>query len=552
MDEIPPEVPGYRLTSLIGAGATSRVWRARRTADDALVAVKVRPGEADEEAVREFALLQSAADEHVVTLHETLALDGPQGPATALVLELFSGGSLAQVVAARGHLTPGETVTVIAPVASALAGLHDRGIVHGDLSPGNVLIDSVGRPALGDLGFSRLTGEVGGEVHGTDGFVAPEVLQGGDPDRAGDVHALGALAWLCLTGAAPGHVSERSDLAELIEDVPELVAVVESCLAGDPAHRPEADVVARAVYDAVPATPLRMTSPGDVGSGLTRRLRESAGVLEMSDWQRELVTASAPAPRRPWWRRRPKGAAPDPDGRGPGYAPLPGRGRHAAPKVKRSAASEPVEGAPLSVSRAIARAAQQHRTPRAALLVAILLGVSLAVLVPWQQLATAGEDRTEATRTTESAGGAVEEDRSGTGSPARATVLSDPQAPQQAPTQLAAALSTLREQVVTDLDVAALAELDEPDSPAYHRDRGLLEEMIASGRRYEGVDLTVRTASLERASDRLVVLRTTTDEGAYTVIGPRGEVERFPALYGQQTDLVLVWDRDAWRVRDVR
>ena len=84
----------------------------------------------------------------------------------------LAGGSLGQVVAQREHLTPGETVTVIAPIARALAGLHDLGVVHGDLSPGNVLLDSTGRPVLADLGFSRLTGEAPGDVHGTDGFFA--------------------------------------------------------------------------------------------------------------------------------------------------------------------------------------------------------------------------------------------------------------------------------------------------------------------------------------------------------------------------------------------
>ncbi|WP_277455469.1 hypothetical protein [Janibacter sp. DB-40] len=93
MDDIPPEVPGYRLTALLGTGATSRVWRARREADDELVAVKVLSGVAGEEAVREFTLLQQAAGDHVVTLHEVLALEGPEGPATALVLELLSGGA---------------------------------------------------------------------------------------------------------------------------------------------------------------------------------------------------------------------------------------------------------------------------------------------------------------------------------------------------------------------------------------------------------------------------------------------------------------------------
>lgn len=545
MDEITPEVPGYRLTALLGTGATSRVWRARRDADDALVAVKVLPGEAGEEAVREFALLQQAAGDHVVTLHETLALDGPQGPATALVLELLAGGSLGEVVAARGHLTPGETVTIIAPIARALVGLHDRGIVHGDLSPGNVLISSTGRPALSDLGFSRLTGEPPGEVHGTDGYVAPEVLEGGEPTRQSDVHALGALAWLCLTGAPPGHVIERGDLQDLVPDAPELVRVIRSCLVSDPAARPEADEVARAVFDAAPAEPIRMTSPGDVASGLTRRIRESAAAdsLEVPQWQRELTAPPEPTRARRWWqlRARTKGATTPP--RSP---------RHAAPRsVDPQGAPGEQAGpgeAPLSPPRAIARAATERPGPRrVALLLAIGIGLALAALVPWQ-LANAGDADDGAARESTVATGATP---AVSGVDGRGSVLTDRSAPQTSPTRLARELTALRERMVLELDTAALERLDAPGSPAAERDRELIETLTASGSRYRGVDLSVRSAQLERAAGRVAVLRMTSDAGAYTVDGPEGQEQR-PASHGRQVELVLVWETGAWRVREVR
>ena len=231
----------YELRSVIGVGGMGEVYRAYDTARERMVAIKLLHGGADDEALREYSMLQHAAAEHVVTLHEVREVDTDEGPATALVLELLAGGSLGRVVAERGHLTPGETITVIAPIARALAGLHGLGVVHGDLSPGNVLLDSTGRPVLADLGFSRLTGEAPGDVHGTDGYVAPEVLDGEEPSRASDVHALGALAWLCLVGEPPGHVSDRLDLGATLAEHPALVDVVESCLAGDPASRPSAD-----------------------------------------------------------------------------------------------------------------------------------------------------------------------------------------------------------------------------------------------------------------------------------------------------------------------
>ena len=545
MDEIPPEVPGYRLTRLLGVGSTSQVWRARRDVDDELVAIKVLPGEADDEAVREYSLLQHAASDHVVTLHETLAFDGPDGPATALVLELLAGGSLTEVVAARGHLSPGETVTVIAPIAEALAGLHDLGVVHGDLSPGNVLLDSLGRPSLADLGFSRLTGEAPADVHGTDGYVAPELLDGGEPDRASDVYAVAALAWLCLTGSPPGHVAARLDLDSAVPDTPELVDVVESGLSSDPAERPEADELAVAAFDAVEAEPLRMISPGDVASGLTRRIREAAsdGATEVPRWQRELESARAQGPRRRWWQRRERS---EPEAKG--ARPTTRGGRHAAPRRRpvRVGASQADDGAQecRSTTREIATEAAAPGRRWTGVAVTAVLGVLLAVLVPWQQLATAGGGEGE--------DGAAGASMATGGSDPGDDVLTDRRSPRRSPVELARELTSLRQQAVVDLDTDALDQLVEPDSPEDRRDRALIEQMSTSGDRFHGVDLTVRSARLERTTGSTAVLRTTTDESRYSIVSSDGKRERYPARTGQQVDLVLAWHDDAWRVRDVR
>ena len=543
MDEIPPQVPGYRLTRLLGRGSTATVWRARRESDDELVAVKIVRGGLDDESVREYAMLQHAAGEHVVGLHETLEVETDEGGSTALVLELLAGGSLERVVAERGHLTPGETVTIIAPIAEALAGLHDLGIVHGDLSPGNILLDSTGRPALADLGYSRLTGEAPGDVHGTDGFVAPEVLEGGDPGRASDVHAVGAIAWLCLAGSAPGHIAARPELGDLVPDEPALVEAVESCLATDPALRPEADEVARAVFDAVPAQPLRMTSPGDVASGLTRRIREAAAEDELRTpaWQLELAAARPAQPRRRWWQRRPLQA----EGERVRREPRRG-GRHAAPRRRDEPVDLSRDPDEVSEPRAIARSAVD--TPllgrRVGTVVVLAVALLLAVIVPWRQIATA-EDEGGATPSPPSA-------RTSSAPGPATSLATDRSAPRQAARGLAQELTTLRQQLVLDLDREVVARLDEPGSPAAARDGRLVTSLRESGHRYRGVELTVRSAQLQRTAGSTAVLRTVVDESAYTVVGPDGGRRTRPARPGQRVDLVLVWHDGAWRVRDVR
>ena len=76
-----------------------------------------------------------------------------------LVLDYAPGGSLAELMASRGSLGAGETVTVLTPVAQALAYLHGHGFTHGDVSPGNVLFTAHGKPLLADLGVARMVAD---------------------------------------------------------------------------------------------------------------------------------------------------------------------------------------------------------------------------------------------------------------------------------------------------------------------------------------------------------------------------------------------------------
>ena len=278
-----PEVPGYTLGELLGRGALGTVWAATRVADGRPVAVKVVSVAEEEEAhalARELAVLGRVAVEGLVGFHESVGLGGDE-PAVALVLDHLAGGSLERAVQARGHLSVGESVTVLAPVARALAGLHALGVVHGDVSPANVLLERSGQPFLADLGVARLVGEAPSEQYGslwgTPGFVAPEVCAGGVPTAASDVYAAGALAWWCVTGAAPEPGSVRRPLAEVAPGLPSAWSEVTSqALLGDPALRPTAAELALAYYDSADCEPLRLVVGGDETALLTQRLRRPA------------------------------------------------------------------------------------------------------------------------------------------------------------------------------------------------------------------------------------------------------------------------------------
>jgi hypothetical protein len=271
----PPVVPGYTLETLLGRGGSGQVWRAVPRRGGPPVAVKVLVAGRPERQAREAALLGELDHPHLVRLIEVVHQPRRGGQArVALVLELLAGGSLAALLARRGRLHPGEVVTAIAPVAAALAHAHSNGVVHGDLSPGNIVFTEQGRPVLTDLGVARVLGETAaGEV--TPAYVDPTVARGGAPGPASDVFGIAAAAFHALTGIAPWNAAtpgdvlavaasgELPDLAELAPEAPAgLIEVISRGLAADPHDRGSAAAFALDLRHACRPEPVRLSVPG--------------------------------------------------------------------------------------------------------------------------------------------------------------------------------------------------------------------------------------------------------------------------------------------------
>jgi hypothetical protein len=504
--DVAPRVPGYDLLERVGAGGSSAVWRARRSTDDAAVAVKVVTAWGEEDrAVREFALLRRLPVEGLVRVHEAFSLpDDPR--AVAVVLDLVEGGSLTEVLLARGHLTPGETVTVVAPVARALAELHTAGVVHADVSPGNVLLERTGRPRLADLGVARLVGEAHGDLFGTPGFVAPEVEAGEQPTPASDVYAVGALAWACVTGEPPAPLGLRRPLLELAPGLPPAwLDVVVQCLSPLADERPSAGEVALRLFDAVACEPLRLVALGDEVSLITHRLRAAGPVEE-----------EPPAPTTRRWRPLRPLRPLRPAGLGPPW-------------------------------RLLRRWAGGTRVRR--VLSPAVLCLVLALLVPVVLWATGGSGRAQAV-----AGARAPVSHPATSEPA------DPRgsartahldAPREDPVRLVQALADARADVLTAADPRLLGRVDHPGSPAWTADELLLRRLTERGERYEGLELTVRSAELTRAEGERAVVRTRVDTGAYVVTGPSGARTARPAEAGERLLMHLRWSANGWRVEQV-
>ncbi|MEQ4205871.1 protein kinase [Actinopolymorpha sp. B17G11] len=248
-------VDGYDIEGLLGAGPAGEVWLARDVAAGSQVALKrvhPRNSAAHDEARRIVSVLDSVAHPHVLRISEML----PVGDALVFVCDYAEGGSLGQLLLARTTLDPGEVVTMATAIAGALTALHERGLVHTDVTPENVLFSADARPLLADAGLLGLV--EGGAELGTLGYADPGQRPGAEPVPAADIYGLAAVCYTALAGTPPEPGQGRRPLHQVAPGVPPALAhVVEAGLAGQPDQRPNAAQFGAQLASACPAVPVR-------------------------------------------------------------------------------------------------------------------------------------------------------------------------------------------------------------------------------------------------------------------------------------------------------
>ena len=198
----------YRLESEIGSGGMTGVWQAVDEVLERPVAVKILHRHLLSNQVfcdrfRKEALAAGALiHPNIVSVYDT----GQHDEAPYVVMEYVAGGSLASRLG-PGPLPPGEVSAIGAEVCTALAYAHRVGVVHRDLKPDNILISESGQVKVTDFAVAgaALGGDLTatGALLGTLSFLAPEVLEGGDPNPAADLYALGVVLFKALTGRSP-------------------------------------------------------------------------------------------------------------------------------------------------------------------------------------------------------------------------------------------------------------------------------------------------------------------------------------------------------------
>ncbi|MGH2402501.1 MAG: serine/threonine-protein kinase, partial [Candidatus Limnocylindria bacterium] len=256
----------YRLIERLAVGGSAEVWRAHDEQLDRPVAVKrLHPHLLPDEASRRRLAAEARA---AASLSHPVIVDvydvDATGEAPALVMELVDGESLSARIERDGPLPPREATATTADVAEALYHAHQRGVIHRDVKPGNVLLARDGRTRLVDFGIAHSLADASerltmtGTVVGTLRAMAPEQLAGGPITPRTDLYGLGVVLHEALTGRPPYASGSPVELAEqqragppdLGGLEPALAAVVASCLAFEPASRPlHAGALASALRD---------------------------------------------------------------------------------------------------------------------------------------------------------------------------------------------------------------------------------------------------------------------------------------------------------------
>jgi serine/threonine-protein kinase len=253
---MPQKIGRYLIQSLLGQGGMAIVYLATDPRFEREVAVKILPHELmpdpqfRERFDREARMIAGLEHPFIVPVHDFGEHDGQP----YLVMRLMSGGTLADRLEG-GPLPLSKIAQIVQRLSSALEEAHQRGVIHRDLKPGNVLFDQYDLAYLADFGIARMTESpstlTGGSAMGTPGYMSPEQIEGKPVDGRSDIYALGVLTYEMVTGKRPfdadtpmmvmvKQMTEQAPrLADARSDLPmEYDLLLERTMAREPEKRP--------------------------------------------------------------------------------------------------------------------------------------------------------------------------------------------------------------------------------------------------------------------------------------------------------------------------
>lgn len=256
----------YEIESVIGEGGMAVVYKAFCHRLNRFVAIKVLRDEfAEDEEFRRRFLAESHAiamlsHPNIVAVYDVSSCDGVE----YIVMELIDGITLRQYLKKRGAISWKEAVHFAKQIAKALSHAHQRGIVHRDIKPQNIMLLRDGTIKVADFGIAALEDERqdSNEAIGSIHYIAPEQARGNDPDARSDIYSLGVVMYEMLAGVKPftgdsineiaaKHLEPPVPISEYTPDVPEeLERIVEKAMDPDIEERYQS---ADKLYDALEA-----------------------------------------------------------------------------------------------------------------------------------------------------------------------------------------------------------------------------------------------------------------------------------------------------------
>jgi TPR repeat protein len=304
--QAPAQLGKYEIRREIGRGAMGVVYEAFDPSIGRAVAIKVfRPGtsvaasadEMDARFRREAQVAGRLSHPNLVVVHEfgEATVEGTVVP--YIVMELVRGTDLKALLASRGRLTLAEIARVMNDLLAALQHAHERGVVHRDIKPGNLMLcDDDGRLKVADFGIAKTADSEltrTGELLGTAAYMSPEQVTGAPVDLRTDIYAAGVILYQLLTGEPPfSGGSTTSVIQKILNQEPvapsvlnvtiprALDAVVQQAMAKKPAARfASAAAFARAITAAIDASGndgTTIVSPPPVAAAKPRRARTAA------------------------------------------------------------------------------------------------------------------------------------------------------------------------------------------------------------------------------------------------------------------------------------
>ena len=251
----------YSIDRELGRGGMGIVYLAHELHLDRLVAIKVLPPERAsdpalrERFLREARLAAKLSHPNIIPIHSV----AESGDFVYFVMTFVDGETLSDRVRSRGPLSVADGVRVLREVTWALAHAHSMGLVHRDVKPDNILLETnSGRALVADFGIAAVVADA--ESHGAAGtpeFMSPEQASGGAIDARSDIYSLGATAFFAFSGRVPFEGRSATEiLAKHATQAPptlassgitvprRVAALIDRCLAKEPAGRPaSAEVV---------------------------------------------------------------------------------------------------------------------------------------------------------------------------------------------------------------------------------------------------------------------------------------------------------------------